>query len=372
MSASGTQSAPLVLLEHLRETLALAVEHDAGAGQLEALELGVVGQVGGRLVVEIDHLAEIDGRHRHLLVLAKLPVGRLQIGKIDAAKRLVLAGDRLRIVHRGRDQIVEVDVLDVEGLAHVRAAGAQQPRDLLLIARAVELRLHRVRRGRHLTERKRHRKDLDEERFHRGLKGLCRQQVHRKHPVPCLSKDMQGMPGADCLRQSDPDALAFDDVGKKTERHSGAVELLQRCSVISAIFAGGSNERHHLSHRPDRGHLGDPFVFRSALTGGADGRPAPLPTRGRGRSGLHLLGSCDRWRHCRVCPDLRSHHIRGGDRPCHRFALGHLARYVSGACLVVGALASAHRSRELCARRLSRRPAAGDLGHHGCRRGRIP
>ena len=62
----------------------------------------------------------------------------------------------------------------------------------------------------------------------------------------------------------------------------------------------------------------------------------------------------------------------GGDRPCHRFALGHLARYVSGACLVVGALASAHRSRELCARRLSRRPAAGDLGHHGCRRGRIP
>src|SRR4029079_3624421 len=169
-------------------------------------------------------------------------------------------------------------------------------------------------------------------------------------PEASSSVPFKRMLGGDCLRSSDPDALACDDVGKKTARHSRAVELLQPCSVISAIFAGGSNERHHLSHRPDRGHLGDPFVFRSALTGGADGRSAPLPTRGRGRSGLHLLGSCDRWRHRRVCPDLRSHHIWGGDRPCHRFALRHLARYVSGACLVVGALASAHRSHELCSK----------------------
>ena len=44
------------------------------------------------------------------------------------------------------------------------------------------------------------------------------------------------MLGGDCLRSSDPDALACDDVGKKTERHSRAVELLQRCSVISAIW----------------------------------------------------------------------------------------------------------------------------------------
>jgi hypothetical protein len=34
----------------------------------------------------------------------------------------------------------------------------------------------------------------------------------------------------------------------------------QRCTVISAIL-GGNDEWHHLSHRPDRGHLGDPFVF---------------------------------------------------------------------------------------------------------------
>ena len=54
--------APLVLLEHLGEALALAVEHDAGARQLEALELVVIGQVGGRLVVEIDDVAEVDDR----------------------------------------------------------------------------------------------------------------------------------------------------------------------------------------------------------------------------------------------------------------------------------------------------------------------
>jgi len=50
-----------------------------------------------------------------------------------------------------------------------------------------------------------------------------------------------------------------------------AMELLQPSSVISAILAGGSNEWSHLSYRLDRGHLGDPFVLRLALTGGADG-----------------------------------------------------------------------------------------------------
>src|SRR5262249_18965456 len=42
-----TPPPPLVLLEYLREAFALAVEHDARARKLEALELGVIGQVGG-------------------------------------------------------------------------------------------------------------------------------------------------------------------------------------------------------------------------------------------------------------------------------------------------------------------------------------
>jgi hypothetical protein len=159
----GHPLAPLVLLEHLREAFALAVEHDAGARKLDSLELVVIGQIGDCLVVMVDDLAEIDGRHRHFLILAKLSVGRLQIGKIDTAKRLVLAGHRLRIVQRRGDELIEVDVLDVEGLAHMRAARAQQPRDLFLIPAAVELRLHPVRCGGDLTERERRRKDFDEE-----------------------------------------------------------------------------------------------------------------------------------------------------------------------------------------------------------------
>jgi hypothetical protein len=40
-----------------------------------------------------------------------------------------------------------------------------------------------------------------------------------------------------------------------------------RVPLIPRSLAGGGNERHHLSHRPDRSHLGDPFVFRPALKG---------------------------------------------------------------------------------------------------------
>ena len=126
----------------------------------------MIGQVGERLVVEIDHLGEVHGRGRHLLVLAELPIRGQQIGKIDAAERLALAGTRLRVVHRDRDQLVEFDVLDVEDLAHMRAARAQQLRNNTLIGHPVKPRRNRLRRRRHLTKRKRGGKNLDEERFH--------------------------------------------------------------------------------------------------------------------------------------------------------------------------------------------------------------
>ncbi len=158
--------AALVLLEYLREALALAVEHHAGARQLHALELVVIGKVGERLVVEIDHVAEIDRRGLNLLVLAELPIGGRQIGKIDAAKGLVLASDRLRVFHGGRDQLIEIDVLDVEGLAHMRAARAQQLRHARHIGGTVEPGRNVLRRRRHLAERKRGGENLDEERFH--------------------------------------------------------------------------------------------------------------------------------------------------------------------------------------------------------------
>ena len=126
----------------------------------------MVGKVGGRLVVEINHIAKINGLHDDFLVRAKLPIGSLQIDEIDPTKHLVLVSDRLRIVERGRDQIVEIDAFDIEDFLHMRAARAQKPRHLLLVSRAVELRFHRVWRCRHLTERKGDREDLDKERFH--------------------------------------------------------------------------------------------------------------------------------------------------------------------------------------------------------------
>ena len=162
--------AALVLLEDFGERPTIAVEEDAGTGKLHAFELGVVGQVGGRPIVEVDHVGEVDGGYRYVLIFAELTISYLQLGKIDFSKQLVLAGDRLRIIESGSDEIVEIDVLDVEGLAHVGAARAQELYDLLLVAGAVELCLNRIGRGRHLTERERGGKDFDEDGFH-GLAG---------------------------------------------------------------------------------------------------------------------------------------------------------------------------------------------------------
>jgi hypothetical protein len=77
-------------LEHLGKTLALAVEHHAGARQLDALELGVIGQVGGRLVVEVAHKART-------MMLAD--------DRLDAWRQVVLArklepGDTVSVEYR--------------------------------------------------------------------------------------------------------------------------------------------------------------------------------------------------------------------------------------------------------------------------------
>ncbi len=161
----------LVLLEHLGERLVLTVEHDARAGKLVVLELGVVGQVRHRLVVELDHLAEIDGGTSDLLALAKLLVGGEEVVEIDAAQHLRSA-DRLRIVHRGHDQVVDVDVVDREGLDHVVAAGIEYLRDLLLVTLPVELGLDVVRCCRDLAQSEGGGEDLDEESFHYTLHEL--------------------------------------------------------------------------------------------------------------------------------------------------------------------------------------------------------
>ena len=146
------RDAALVGIEHLPEAAALAVQHDGRAGQLEALEPRRVGQVGQRLVIEVDHGAGIEAPVGNLLVGAELMVGALQVGELDAAEGGGAPRRQVRILHGGRQQVVEIDVLDLEHLAHVAAAVAQQRDHLALIGGAVEFGLERFGRRGHLAQ----------------------------------------------------------------------------------------------------------------------------------------------------------------------------------------------------------------------------
>ena len=145
---------------------AFVVEHHAQPGQPEILELGVIGKIGGRLVEIGDHLADIDRRLVDRLVLAELPVGLEQIVEAHPVERLDIAGHRLRVVHRRRDQVVQIDGLDVEHLADVGAAGLQQSRHLGLILHRIKIGADGVGLGRHLAQCQSGRKNLNEDWVH--------------------------------------------------------------------------------------------------------------------------------------------------------------------------------------------------------------
>ena len=85
--------------------------------------------------------------------------------KVSPRSTLISAVRRLRIVHGGRDQVIEVDVLDVERLAEVTAAVAQELRHPGLVLGGIEFRLH-VRLGGHLAENQRGGEDFDENGAH--------------------------------------------------------------------------------------------------------------------------------------------------------------------------------------------------------------
>ena len=103
------------------------------------------------------------------IVAAELLVGDGEVVEVDAAERPDLAGEGLRVLHRGVDQRVEIEILDVEGLAHVRAAVLEELHDLGLIVGGIEFGLQRFRTRRHLRERERGGKHLDEDQIHRAL-----------------------------------------------------------------------------------------------------------------------------------------------------------------------------------------------------------
>ena len=129
----------------------------------------MVRQVGGRSVEEGDDRGDVDRPAFDRLVLAELAIGDVQVAEIDAAKGLDVARQGLRIAHRRVDEIVELQVLDLEHLAHMRAAGLQQCDDLGAIRR-LEMRLDRVRTRRDLAEREDDSQDLGEDQVHPGFR----------------------------------------------------------------------------------------------------------------------------------------------------------------------------------------------------------
>ena len=157
--------APLVFLEYLREAVALAIEHDTRAGQLQAFQLMVIRQIGSRLVINGDDFAKIDSGTLDRFFLAELPISDLQVRKVDAAKRLALT-DRLRVIERRRQQFVDIDAFEIEKLQHLAAALVQELGNHWLITVLVEFGLHRIGRGGHLAECQASRENLDENGFH--------------------------------------------------------------------------------------------------------------------------------------------------------------------------------------------------------------
>ena len=158
----GHPHPPVAGFKHLGKASALAVQHGAHTGKLPPLQLRRVGQIGGGVIEEVDHFAEIDDRLVDGLVLAELPIGDVEVGKIDAVEGLDIAAERLRIVERGRNQVVDVDRFDIESFAHMGTAIAQNLHHLRLILHPVEMGLERLRLGHHLTQRQRSRKNLDQ------------------------------------------------------------------------------------------------------------------------------------------------------------------------------------------------------------------
>ena len=77
---------PIARLEYVGEIGSFAVKHRAHARQLAALEPRLVREIGSRVVIELDDLANIDDRLVDALILAELVISGVQVGEIDAVK----------------------------------------------------------------------------------------------------------------------------------------------------------------------------------------------------------------------------------------------------------------------------------------------
>ncbi|HKD24376.1 MAG TPA: hypothetical protein VKC66_00445 [Xanthobacteraceae bacterium] len=242
--------AALVLLEHFSKSLAFYIEHDALARELETFQLVVVWKDGDRFIVEINHVAQIYDWVLNRLVLAKLPVCRLQIGKIDAMELVVLAAKRARIVHCSVDEIIEVYILDLEGLDHMGAAGVEQFRHLLLIPIATEFCLHCLRGCRHLAKRQSRTKNFDEKPFHPGAPFRLPQSLSRLVGAPWFGerwgKEDIGRRDESLTRQSHkrfPSAVRKISLG-----------ISMRRSLLEVVSPGSRGPRNRSASADVRNH----------------------------------------------------------------------------------------------------------------------
>jgi hypothetical protein len=161
-------------MEQHRQSRFLDLGH---ARQLPALEPRMVGQIGRSVVEKLDHLAKIDRGTVDILVLAEPVLGDVQVGEIDAVKGLDVGA----VVERGGDEVIDIDRFDIEHPAHMGAAGSQGLHHLVLVRHGIELGL---RLSRHLAQRKRGRKNLDEDGFHLDYSRYCTVPVVDGYHLP--------------------------------------------------------------------------------------------------------------------------------------------------------------------------------------------
>ena len=162
----------MIRLVYFGKALTICIEYDAGTRQPQALQLRVLRELSERLIVELNDLANVDERILDALIFTELAVCRVQVAEVYPSELLDLAGHRLRIIHCGRDKLIEVDILDVKSLAHLRAPGPQELDDLSLILNRIELCFYGIRSGRNLAQGKRRSEDLDQDWIH-GAVARC-------------------------------------------------------------------------------------------------------------------------------------------------------------------------------------------------------
>ena len=166
-------------------------------GSLSCLSLASIGKISDRLVIEIDHFAEVERRGGRRLVLAELLVGGEEVAEIDALE------DRRTSLVNACGSSIAVAIKSSTLMSSMSNAlrmwaqpARQQLHHLRLISDTIKMGLDRGGRGRDLTERESRGKDLDEEDVHRRPEGTVQTASRPEASSSAPFKRCRGTPGA--------------------------------------------------------------------------------------------------------------------------------------------------------------------------------